>query len=393
MSRPSSTEPAVRVSTLELFFDLVFVFTVTQLTRFFADDLTGRGLLQTMLMLAMILWMYGGYAWLTNAVAPTSSLRRGLLVIGMGGFLTIALAIPDAYRGSGLVFGLGYFVVNAVHTGLFLHSGGPGAARAMARLAPLNLLTATMVLVGGALPERWRLPVWGLTVVIQWVSPYLHSTTSWPISPTHFVERHGLVVIVALGESIVAIGLGAAGLPVDAGLIAVAALGLTVAYLLWWTYFGGDDDAAEHALAGVPEHRRARVALSSYGYAHLPILFGIVVLAAGVKKAMGHAFDHLTVAQALAIGGGVALFLAGDVWFRRVLSIGRARYRAAGALAALATVPLGQWLAAAQLFALVVVLVAMLSTEDRSRGISWIPTRRSSTERAPGGAASTEPAG
>jgi low temperature requirement protein LtrA len=373
----------VRVSTLELFFDLVFVFTVTQLTGFLADDLTWLAALHAAVLLAVIMWMYDGYAWLTNAMAPTSSLRRGLLVVGMGGFLTIALAVPQAYAAAGLVFGLGYFLVNAIHTGLFLHSGGPGAARAMARLAPLNLLTATMVLVGGALPERWRLPVWGLTVLLQWISPYLHRITAWTISPAHFVERHGLVVIVALGESIVAIGVGAAGLPVDADLIMVAALGLAMVYLLWWTYFGGDDVAAEHALAALPPQRQAMAALRSYGYAHLPILFGIVVLAAGVKKAIGHAFDHLTLPQALALGGGVALFLLGDVWFRRELSLGTLRYRAAGAVAALATVPLGVWVATAQFLALLGVLVAMLATEDRARGISWV--RGAAGRSAPAG--------
>jgi low temperature requirement protein LtrA len=371
--RKRSTEPAVRVSTLELFFDLVFVFTVTQLTGYLADNLTGLGVLRAVVMLGVILWMYGGYAWLTNAVAPTSSTRRGLLVIGMAGFLTIALAIPDAFGAAGLIFGIGYFVVNAVHTGLFLHAGGANTVRAVLRIAPFNLVTATLVLAGGVLPERWRLPVWGLAMVLQWITPYLHRMGSWEISPTHFVERHGLVVIVTLGESIVAIGVGAVGLPVDAELVMVAVFGLLLAYLLWWTYFGGDDRAAEHALARLPQRQRARTALNAYGYAHLPILFGIVALAAGVKKAIGHAFDHLTVPQALALGGGVTLFLLGDVIFRRVLSIGRLRYRAVGAVAALATVPLGVWLAAAQLVALVAVLVLTIATEDRSRGISWMP--------------------
>jgi low temperature requirement protein LtrA len=370
VTQQRSIEPAVRVSTLELFFDLVFVFTVTQLTGFLADDLTASGLLRAFVLLSMIMWMYGGYAWLTNAVAPTSSVRRGLLMVGMGGFLTIALAIPQAYQSAGLALGLGYFVVNAVHTGLFLHGG---VGRAILRLAPLNALSAAVVLVGGVVPERWRLGVWALAVVLQWVSPYLHPVGSWAISPSHFVERHGLVVIVALGESVVAIGVGAVGLPVDAGLITVAALGLTLAYSLWWTYFGGDEVAAEEALARLPQERRARAALRSYGYAHLPILLGIVILAAGVKKAFGHAFDHLTFPQALALAGGIALFLLGDVWFRSVLSIGLRRFRAAGAAVALATTPLGLWLASAQLVALVLVLGLMLWAEDSARGISWRP--------------------
>jgi low temperature requirement protein LtrA len=198
----------------------------------------------------------------------------------------------------------------------------------MVRLAPINLLSASIVLVGGLLPPGWRLPVWALAFALQWISPYLHPSQTWPLSPSHFVERHGLVVIVALGESIVAIGVGAAGVPIHLELIIVAVLGLSLAYLLWWTYFGGDD-APERTFAGTAPQRRAMVAVHAFGDAHLVLLIGIVVLAAGVKKAIGHAFDHLP----LALGGGVALFLVGDVWFRRALSIGRLRYRALAAIA------------------------------------------------------------
>jgi low temperature requirement protein LtrA len=154
-------EPAVRVSTLELFFDLVFVFTLTQLTGLLADDLSGRGAIQIALMLGIIMWMYDGFAWLTNAVVPNNRLRRTLMLVGMGGFLAIALAIPDAFGDAGWVFGLGYFVVNAVHSGLFVIAGGPGAAQAMRRLAPLNLTSAALVLVGGFLPGNWRYAAWG----------------------------------------------------------------------------------------------------------------------------------------------------------------------------------------------------------------------------------------
>jgi low temperature requirement protein LtrA len=374
-----STEPAVRVSTLELFFDLVFVFTLTQFTRFIADDTSAERALQLLVMFGVLWWMYGGYAWLTNVVAPTSWLRRGLLLVGMAGYLMIALAIPDAYADAGWAFGVGYFIVNAVHSGLFLYSAGAGASRAMLPLASTNLVAATLVLAGGVLPERWRLPLWALVLVLQWTSPYLHPKQEWSLSASHFVERHGLVVIVALGESIVAIGVGAAGLPVDADLVLVAGFGLALAFLLWWAYFGGDDEAAEHQLARIPPLQRGRAALYSFGHAHLVLLLGIVVLAAGVKKAIGHAFEHLPLAHALALGGGLAVFLLGDVWFRRVLSIGRLRYRTLAAVAALATVPIGQWLATAQLAALVVVLLATLAAESR---VSAAPERAEPSGRA-----------
>lgn len=356
---------AVRVSTLELFLDLVFVFTITQLTARLTGTLTLPGLLRVMLMLGVIWWMYGGYAWLTNTVAPNSGRRRALIVTGMAGFLVIALAIPDGYGATGWAFGLGYFLVNLVHSGLFMVAGGQGVLAAMRGLGPLNLTSASLVLVGGFVPEPWRYVAWSAAFVLQIASPYLHRIGGFSVSPAHFVERHGLVVIVALGESVIAVG-GGVGTHVNAKLLAVALLGLVLAYCLWWAYFGGDDERAEHALAGIDDSRvRARAALYAYGYWHYFLLLGIVVLAAGVTKVIGHGFGPVSLPQALALGGGVALFLAGDLAFRRVLRIGRPWYRLAGLVAALVTVPLGLVYGAGQLAALTVVLVVLLTLEAR----------------------------
>src|SRR5690242_671948 len=148
-----TTESAVRVSTLELFFDLVFVFVITQLADSIAHEFDGAGVLHVLLLFGVTWWMYGGYAWLTNAVAPVNTLRRGLLVCGMAGFLTMALAVPRAFGATGWAFGVGYFLVNLVHSGLFLLSGGPTAARAIRGIGPLNLASASMVLVGGFTPS------------------------------------------------------------------------------------------------------------------------------------------------------------------------------------------------------------------------------------------------
>jgi low temperature requirement protein LtrA len=371
----TSNQPVSRVSTLELFFDLVFVFTITQLTGLLAGEMTLVVLLRVILMLAIIFWMYGGYAWLTNAVAPNSTLRRTLILVGMGGFLAISLAIPDAFGATGWLFGLGYFVVNAVHTGLFLAAGGPGAARAMSRLGPINFGIATVVLVGGFLPLPWRYGLWILAICLLIGAPYLNPIGEFTISPSHFVERHGLLIIIALGESIVAIGVGVAGQVIDLRLVAVAVLGLSVSYLLWWVYFGGDDTEAEHALAAVEPARRARVAIEAYGWAHYVLLLGIVATAAGVKKAVGHPAGHVSLAQAIALAGGITLYLAGDVWFRRVLHIGRLRYRTVGAVVVLATIPLGLWLVSVQLIAILVLLSVMLNAEDRAHGNPWLRSR------------------
>lgn len=362
-------DSGVRVSTVELFFDLVFVFTITQLTALLAGRTTVVVLLQVLLMLGITWWMYGGYAWLTNAIAPDNTWRRGLLLIGMGAFLTMALAVPHAFAGTGWAFGAGYFVVNAVHTALFMVSGGEATAfRAVVGIGSYNLVSAVLVLVGGFTPTPWRYAIWTVAFAIQIATPYLTPIGGFSISAGHFVERHGLIVIVALGESVVAIGVSASVLHLDVGLIAVAVAGLIIAYFLYWTYFGGDEERAEVALEAIESpSRRARTALTAYGYAHYPMLVGIVATAAGVKKEVGHAFGHVSLAQAIALGGGVALFLAGNLIFRRILRIGRPGYRLVALAGALASIPLGVVVAAGQLAVLMVVLVVPLSIEGYRR--------------------------
>jgi low temperature requirement protein LtrA len=362
--------PVQRVSTLELFFDLVFVFTVTQLTAVLSHDLSWASLGQVMVML--IWWMYAGYAWLTNSISTRGLRQRAILLGGMAGYLVLALAVPGAFHGSGLAFGVGYFVVTAVHASLFIWTASAQSSRAFLGIAPFNLFNATLVVIGGALGGTAQAVLWTVAAVLEWSTPWLgnrESQSSFVIAPGHFVERHGLVVIVAIGESVVAGGIGAAGLAVDAELMLAVVLGLLLSAALWWAYFGSDDDEqAERALSDAPAGRQPWIALEGFGVAHYFLLLGVVLAAAGIKKAIGHAYDPLETAQALVLGGGVALFLAADVGFRRVLGLGRSLHRAVAALLALATVPLGSEVAAvAQLAALVVLLAAALAGEETSR--------------------------
>jgi low temperature requirement protein LtrA len=360
----STVEAPSRVTTHELFFDLVFVFTITQLTAVLAADFDLRALAQVVLMFGVIWWMYAGYVWLTNAIAPSSSFRRGFLIVGMCAFLVIALAIPRTFGAAGWAFGLGYLVVNTVHSGLFWKAGGRDVGPSLAWLAPLNALSAGLVLAGCLLPGAWRYAGLAAAFVLQILTPYLHPVGNYNLVASHFVERHGLVVIIALGESIVAVGVGVGDHPLDAAVIALAVLGLLLAYLLYWAYFGFDDRRAEENLAAITDRvRRARVALLAFGYAHYPLLLGIVALAAGMKKAIGHPGDPLHAGPALALAGGVAAFLLADVAFRRVLSIGRTRYRLAGAAVALATVPLGSIAGWVQLVGVVLALILVEGVE------------------------------
>jgi low temperature requirement protein LtrA len=364
--------PVQRVSTLELFFDLVFVFTVTQLTAVLSHHLSWASLGQVMVMLALIWWMYGGYAWLTNSISTRGLRERAILLGGMAGYLVLALAVPGAFHGSGLAFGVGYFIVTAVHASLFIWMASAQSSRAFLGIAPFNLFNATLVIIGGALGGTAQAVLWTVAAVLEWSTPWLgnrESQSSFVIAPGHFVERHGLVVIVAIGESVVAGGIGAAGLAVDAELMLAVVLGLLLSAGLWWAYFGADDDEqAERALAEAPARRQPWIALEGFGVAHYFLLLGIVLAAAGIKEAIGHAYDPLETADALVLGGGVALFLAADVGFRRVLGLGRSLHRALAALLALATIPLGSELAAvAQLAALVVVLAGALAGEREDR--------------------------
>jgi len=367
-----SAPAAQRVTTLELFFDLVFVFTVTQLTTVLTHDLAWDVLGQVMVMLALIWWMYAGYAWLTNSISTRGLRQRAILLGGMAGYLVLALAVPDAFHGSGLAFGVGYFIVVAVHASLFIWTASAQSSRAFLGIAPYNLFNATLVLIGGALGGTAQAVLWTAAAVLEWATPWVgnrESQSSFEIAPAHFVERHSLVVIVAIGESVVAAGIGAAGLAVDAELMVAVVLALLVSAGLWWAYFGADDDEqAERALTGAPARRRPWIALEGFGVAHYFLVLGIVLTAAGIKKAIGHAYDPLATAEALVLGGGVALFLAADVAFRRILGLGRSPHRALAAVLALATIPLGSEVAAvAQLAALVVVLAAALAGEGAIR--------------------------
>ncbi|RSM64934.1 low temperature requirement protein A [Actinoplanes sp. ATCC 53533] len=357
-------ESGIRVSTLELFFDLVFVFTVTQLTWTLAEDVTLAALADVLLMLFVIWWMYSGYAWLTNAVAPDSSTRRTLLLAGMAGFLVMALAVPESFGEYGWLFGVSYLVVNLVHSALFLHAGA-GSRQAAKQLAPLNILAAVLVLAGGLLPEPYRHLCWIAAPLVQITAGHVHNLELHQIRAGHFVERHGLVMIVAIGESIVAIGLGFRDVRLDQGTIPVAVLGLCIAYYLWWIYFAGDDQRSEHVLARTTDpRRRARLAVDGWGYAHYVMVLGIVVLAAGIKKTVGHAFEPLHWGEAIAVGGGVALYQVGHAAFLLRLGLQGWAHRAVAALVVLATIPLGHVLAVGQLAAIPLIMAAAAIIED-----------------------------
>ena len=363
-----------RVSTLELFFDLVFVFTITQLATLMVHHPDGDGVAQVAVMLAAIWWMYAGYAWLTNSIDLARPSFRLFLLGAMCAYLVLALAIPDAFSATGLTFGLAYLAIVVLHSGLFTHATSEVSARSIWSVAQTNVIFAVLIVVGGAIGGTAQWVLWMIAAPGLWLLPEIRGIGVFELEPAHFVERHGLVVIVALGESVVAIGIGTAGLPVDLELIGVAVLGLLLVAGLWWTYFA-DEQSVTEAMRRADHVRRARMGVTGFGYWHYAMLLAIVAVAAALKKASGHPFDETSTFAAVALGGGVALFLAADAAFRRVLRIDGAKPRALAAVVAPLTIPLGFVAASLQIAALVALLAALV--------VNRLPLRPAARARRP----------
>ncbi|MBO3749076.1 low temperature requirement protein A [Streptosporangiaceae bacterium NEAU-GS5] len=355
---PVAPDEELRVSSLELFFDLVFVFTVTQLTTLVVADFSW-GSLQALAVFGALWWMYSGYVWLTNAVPPTRPARKILLIGGMAGFLLVALAIPAAFDGGGVLLAVGYLIVVLIHAALYLQ-----ATAAFIRVLPFNLVGTALLFAAGLTVEPWRALLWVAAVVLLWTSPYFIGQKGFALHPGHIVERHAALVIIVLGESLLAIGIGING-HVDPWVIPAAVLSIALVAGLWWAYFVGDEEAARHALLRVDVVRRTQLILGGFYYGHVPLLMGMVAVAAGIKKAVSHPYEGMPAGPAIALAVGVTLFLLGDAWFRRALGLPPAPNRAVAALLALAAIPIGLWSAIAELGVLVALLAAALAMEQR----------------------------
>jgi low temperature requirement protein LtrA len=366
---PDSTDGSpgpLRVSTLELFFDLVFAFTLTQLAAVLADGLNAVAVVQVLLIFGLLWWMYEGYAWLTNTRPPVHATERLSLLAGMAGFLIVGLAIPRGFGGDGVTLGLGYLLVVVVHAFLYYRVNAN-----IIRVAPFNICSALLIIVAGLAGGPARYPLWVAALVIQLGSPLIvHPRNLFELRPDHMAERHSALLIVALGESVAAIGIGAAVLGGTGGrLVLSAVLGLALAAALWWIIFGSDDEErTARALSAAPRGQRTALALSALFYGNVPVLLGLVAMATGVQEAIaGSAHPtagHPRAAAVLAVGA--ALFLAGDAAIRRLLGTGSTALRLAGAAAALVTTAVGAVAGLdAQLAVLVAVLAAMLAAERR----------------------------
>ena len=359
-----------RVTSLELFFDLVFVFAIAQVTALLTDDTTWTGLLRGSALLAALWWAWVCYSWLTNAVrAEDATPARLVILSAMAAMLVASLAVPGAFGDDGLLFGAAYLAVRVLHVALYaIATGGePDQQRAVLRLAPWLLAGPVLLLAAGLLDGAAQAALWAAALALDFGGPFVRGVGGLRVHASHFVERYGLVVIIALGESVVAIGLGAAGLELGPGVLLAALLGVAVAAGLWWAYFDHVALAAERRLERARGHERARLARDSYGYLHLPMVMGVVFVASGVKQTLAHAADPLGTVPAVALLGGVALYLLGHNAFRLrdSGSISVARLVAAGV--ALALVPLAARVPALLALGVAAALLAALAVYENAR--------------------------
>jgi low temperature requirement protein LtrA len=358
-------EPEEKVTPLELFFDLVFVFAITQVTSLLSHDPTWQGLGRGLLVLCAIWWAWVAYSWLTNTIDPEEGVARIGIFVAMAGMFVVALAAPQAFGAYGVLFGCAYFVVRALHIVMYAYSSPTvGISDAVRRMAPGMIVGSGLLILAGTQDGTSQAVLWVLAILLDFTAPIRGGMEGWEVHPSHFAERHGLIVIIALGESIVAIGVGLQGIGLDFGIVAGALIGVVIAGTLWWAYFDIVAIVAERKLSSLQGAERASIARDSYSYIHLLMITGVVLLALGVKKAVVHIHDPLDTVPAVALCGGVALYFLGHIAFRLRNVHSWNHQRLAAALACLALIPLATQVdALIALAAVAAVCIALVAYE------------------------------
>jgi low temperature requirement protein LtrA len=307
-----------RVTPLELFFDLVFVLAITQCTALMSHDQTWSGLLQGLLILGVLWWAWVGYAWLTSVIDPEAGVVRLVIFAAMAAMLIVSLAVQEAFGNLALTFAFAIGFYRTAHIALFWLAGADDRdlQRSVIGLAASTAVAVGLLVLASFFDGLAQGALWALAIFLDMAGPYFFGADGWKLVPGHFAERHGLIVIIALGESIVAIGVGASG-ALDLGIGAAAVLGIFLAAALWWTYF---DVVALISARRLGEAEVGRVqnelARDSYSYIHLLIVAGIVLMALGMKVTIGHTDEHLHDVAAFALLGGLSVYLLGLVAFR-----------------------------------------------------------------------------
>jgi low temperature requirement protein LtrA len=356
----TAVEREHRVTARELYFDLVFVFAFTQVATLLSDDPTFAGIGRGVLVLGALWWAWTAYAWLTNTVDPEEGFVGAALLVALIAMFVAALVVPGVFRDDGVLFGAAFLVVCAMHLTLYALAarGNRDLLAAVLRLAPWTLLGATLILVAGFADGAPRIWLWLAALASTYVGAGLSGSRGWQLHPSHLAERYGLVMIIALGEAFISIGIGAAGITIGLREVVASILGLLVATSFWLAYFDFFSIRGERLLHDVHGAERIALARDLYAYAHFPMIVGIVLFAFAMKTIVGHADARLDDVTAFALCGGSAVYLLTYSVIRtrivRRPSVSRGRFVAAVAL--LLILPLATAIPALAALALVTVV-------------------------------------
>lgn len=364
---------------LELFFDLVFVLALTQCTAYMAHHTDWKGLIEALLILGTLWWSWVGYAWLTSVVNPEEGAVRLVIFAAMAGFLISSLCIPEAFDDLGLLFACAYATVRISHIGLFLIASRDDGAlrRSVIGLSVSTAIGTTLLVLASLTDGAPQIGIWALALLLDAGGPYVFGSDGWKLRPSHFAERHALILIIALGESIVAIGAGVTS-EIDTGVVVAGILGITAAAAFWWMYFDVVALVAERRLTDAePGREQNEIARDSFSYLHFPMVAGIVLVALGLKKTLGHVDEPLKIVPAAAMLGGAAVYLFAHVAFR-LRNVHRfSWHRLATGILLLALIPLGTELDALALLAITVAILVALVIFEYVHFREWRATLRS----------------
>jgi low temperature requirement protein LtrA len=356
------------VTPLELFFDLVFVFAITQVTALLTNDPTWHGVLRAVLVLATIWWGWTGYAWLTSTLDVDEGSVRLVMLAATATMAGVALAVPGAFGDDALLFAVSFLLFRIFHLVLYAGAGRGDADQlgALLRLAPSELTGAILIVIAACVHGDARVAIWIVALAIDYMGPAVIALGGWRIAPQHFAERHGLVVLIALGESVIAIGVGA-GLELTTPVIVGAALGVAVVSALWWLYFDVAAILARRRLVELSGAEQAELARDAYSYLHLPLVAGIVFFAFGLETTLHHVHTTLDTVPAIALCGGVALYLLAHVAFLFRTTGHVFRRRTLGGIVLLALIPAALTLPALLALALVAAVCVFVVAYEAIR--------------------------
>jgi low temperature requirement protein LtrA len=360
------SEREQRVTPLELFFDLVFVFAITQVTSLMAADPTWAGIGRGLLVLAAVWWAWTAYAWLTNSLEPEELSVRVAMFAAMAAMLVVALAVPEAFDDHGVLFGVAYLAVRLLQLVLYAIPGKEDRdlGDAIQRYARSAMVGSALLIAAGFFDGEKQAALWIGALAIDYFGVLGGRSQGWRVSPAHFAERHGLIVIIALGESLVAVGIGAAGIPLGFGVVAAAVLGIAVISALWWAYFDVIAVMGQRQLSERSGAVQAALARDYYSYLHLPLIAGIVLFALGAEKTLENVEDPLATVPAVALCGGLALYFFSHVAFRLRIARSFGPGRSAATIILFALIPVALEVPALGALALVALVCCSLIVYD-----------------------------